>query len=148
METKEELVKRIKKYYADYFRLNIIYEQWCNKFGITDYMLFILECLYTYEGVCTQKYLTEYLGYSKQTISASLNRLEKEGIIIRNKGFHDAREKIITFTKKGKKWTKKIIGEMRDIEISAFSSMSYEEREAVTNGFHLLVSRLDDNFNK
>lgn len=143
MENKDEILQLIDQYYEDYFRFDAVYYRWAADFKIKDTTLFILERIYSAKEICTQKYLCEKLSYPKQTISAALNRLEKQGMIQRSRHSEDTRGNVISLTPKGRRFTEKAVGGMRQLEIQAYEHMTQEERETVTRGLHILADALD-----
>ena len=86
------------------------------------------------------------MSYPKQTISAALNRLEDQGIIQRVRDSEDSRGNVISLTPQGRAFAEKAVGGMRQMEISAFESMTLEERDTVTRGLHILAEALDRAF--
>ncbi|WP_018658932.1 MarR family winged helix-turn-helix transcriptional regulator [Allofustis seminis] len=141
-----EILDLINDYYDKYYRQNRLYDNWCDKFGITDHELFILERIYYNDGKCTQKDLVEYLDFTKQTVSSILTRLEKQKYILRKRSLIDCREKLIFLTDKGRKYAGNIVGEMRDLEVKAFKNMSENERITVKKGLKILIENLENSF--
>ena len=146
MENQERIIERIEQYYEDYFRFDAVYYRWAAGHNIKDTTLFILERIYSAPEKCSQKYLCDVLSYPKQTISAALNRLEDQGIIQRVRDSEDSRGNVISLTPQGRAFAEKAVGGMRQMEISAFESMTLEERDTVTRGLHILAEALDKAF--
>jgi len=133
----------IDSYYASYFQMDGIYNKWALANGIQDTTLFVLNEISKQE-FCTQRSLTDSLGYSKQTISYSLRRLEQEGIVTRQRALHDQRNNLIRLTPKGKAYADKLLSRLRSAERQAFQRLGQEGSEKVLAAFHELTSALAD----
>ena len=131
----------IARYYNIYFQMDAIYNTWASANKIMDTTLFVLNEISRQE-YCTQRSLKDQLGYSKQTISSALRRLEQDGIITRERALLDQRNNIIRLTPKGKLYADGLIGRLRDAEVRAFRSWSDEETEAILGSFAKLTDAL------
>ncbi len=132
----------IDSYYSSYFQMDGIYNQWASANKILDTTLFVLNEI-SKEEYCTQLSLKEQLGYSKQTISAALKRLEEGGIITRQRALRDQRNNVIRLTPEGKCYADKLLGRLRAAELRAFESLTEEERVWVTDAFCKLTTALE-----
>ena len=148
MDNQDKLLEQINQYYINYFRFDAVYYKWAALHEIKDTTLFILERIFYMPEGCSQKYLCETLSYPKQTISAALNRLEKAGMIFRQKEREDFRGNVIFLTDEGRKMAEKAVGGMRKAELEAFAAMSEEERATVARGLQILADRLDESFER
>ena len=83
----------IRRYYDIYFRMDALYNLWSSANRIQDTTLFVLNEISAQE-CCTQRSLASRLGYSKQTISSALRRLEQGGIISRQRDPMDQRNNL------------------------------------------------------
>ncbi len=144
----KKIQKYINSYYENYYRINYVYYEWAIENGIQDTTLFVLDQIFELQDHCTQRQVTENLGYPKQTVSFIMNKLEKQGIIYREKLPSDKRSYIVKFTKEGKKFAESILTVMRNAEIEAYQGMTEEERKMVTLGLQILADKLETSFKK
>ncbi len=138
---RKRLESYIDHYYGSYFQMDAIYNEWASANKIQDTTLFVLNEISKQE-YCNQRSLQDRLGYSKQTISSSLRRLEQDGIITRQRALHDQRNNLIRLTPEGKLYADKLLSRLRTAEMRAFSSLTAQECELVLNAFHKLTSIL------
>lgn len=148
MEETEKMLAYIDSYYDNYYRIDYVYYEWAADHGIKDTTLFVLHEIFMEKEECTQKNVTENLGYPKQTVSFVMNKLEKQGIIYREKMPHDQRNNLVKLTEKGKIFADKIIWKMKQAEIEAYQNMTEEERILVTEGLKTLANALERSFQK
>lgn len=137
----KRLSRYIDSYYSSYFQMDAIYNEWASHHKIQDTTLFVLNEISKHE-YCTQRSLHACLGYSKQTLSSSLRRLEQEGIIIRQRTVHDQRSNLIRLTPKGKIYADRLLSRLHKAEIRAFQLLSPDECEQVLSAFHKLTDAL------
>jgi MarR family 2-MHQ and catechol resistance regulon transcriptional repressor len=148
MKETDKIVEYIESYYDSYYRIDYLYYEWAADHGIQDTTMFVLHEIYMEKDECTQKQVTENLGYPKQTVSFIMNKLEQQGFITREKSPHDQRNNIVKLTESGKKYTDKLIKEMKQAEIEAYQSMTEDERIMVTEGLKTLADALEKSFRK
>lgn len=141
VQERKKLEGYIARYYDSYFHMDAVYSVWASIHKIQDTTLFILNEISS-EEYCTQRSLRDRLGYSKQTISSALRRLEQEGMITRQRALLDQRNKIIRLTPKGKHYTDTIIARLRDAEVRAFKDWTDEEAEQILQCYAKLASAL------
>ncbi len=67
----------------------------------------------------------------RQTITVVLNDLEEKKWIVRIPQSVDHRRKLIRLTKEGKAFAEKVLGEIEQIELASFSSMTSAERKTL-----------------
>jgi len=144
----EKILEYINSYYNSYYRIDSLYNEWAADHGIKDTTLFVLDEIFIEQEECTQRKVSEKLGYPKQTVSFILNKLEEQGIICREKLPHDQRNNLVRFTEDGMKYAEKILVEMKNAEIEAYQSMTDKEQMAVTAGMEILASALEKSFQK
>lgn len=144
----EKMLEYIDSYYDSYYRIDYLYYEWAADHGIQDTTMFVLNEIYMEKDECTQKQVTENLGYPKQTVSFIMNKLERQGIITREKSPHDQRNNIVKLTESGKRLADKLIKEMKQAEIEAYKNMTEEERVLVTEGLKTLADALEKSFRK
>ncbi|MCI9121857.1 MAG: MarR family transcriptional regulator [Oscillibacter sp.] len=133
----------IRRYYDIYFRMDALYNLWSSANRIQDTTLFVLNEISAQE-CCTQRSLASRLGYSKQTISSALRRLEQGGIISRQRDPMDQRNNLVRLTSRGRTYAEGLISRLRDAEVRAFQSWSDQETEQILQAFDQLTGALAD----
>lgn len=137
----DQLKDFINDYYSSYFQMDGIYNEWALANKIQDTTLFVLDEISKQEPT-SQSSLKRRLGYSKQTISSSLRRLEKEGIIVRRRSKDDQRNNLIYLTKQGKEYAQPLLARLHEAERRAFQTLGEDECRVVLDAFHRLTSAL------
>lgn len=77
------------------------YKPWFDKMGITFPQYLVLLVLWEKDNRIVGE-ITNLLGLDTNTITPLLQRMERNGLIIRTQGVSDHRQKLIALTKKGK----------------------------------------------
>jgi len=125
----------IADYYRSYFQMDSVYNDWALVNKIQDTTLFVLDELNKQQPT-SQSSLKRRLGYSKQTISSSLRRLEADGLIVRQRAEGDRRNKLIYLTPRGKEYAGALLARLHAAESRAFQTLR------VLDAFHKLTAAL------
>ena len=131
----------IADYYRSYFQMDSVYNDWALVNKIQDTTLFVLDELNKQQPT-SQSSLKRRLGYSKQTISSSLRRLEADGLIVRQRAEGDRRNKLIYLTPRGKEYAGALLARLHAAESRAFQTLGEEECRRVLDAFHKLTAAL------
>ena len=131
----------IADYYRSYFQMDSVYNDWALVNKIQDSTLFVLDELNKQQPT-SQSSLKRRLGYSKQTISSSLRRLEADGLIVRQRAEGDRRNKLIYLTPRSKEYAGALLARLHAAESRAFQTLGEEERRRVLDAFHKLTAAL------
>lgn len=142
MDEKDKIRDQVNTYYEFWFRINNIYHVWAQKHNMQQTTLFVLYIINENLPYCNQNMICDKVILPKQTVSLILSGLEKKGYILREANPKDRRNKIVKFTKQGKKYASSILEELKSLEIEAFSGIPEEKRLAVSEGFCLLSNLL------
>ncbi len=78
------------------------YTPYFKKMGITYPQYLVLLLLWEHDN-CVVSDITERLKLETNTITPLLQRMEKQGLIVRNKGLVDTRQRIVSLTPQGKR---------------------------------------------
>lgn len=121
---------RLNEYNKTWKNLNAVYSAYAKKAGISVSKFMILYSLYT-QPAATQKELCDTLGMPKQTVSAVLASLSKEGVIEISHNEGNKKSNFIALTNYGGKRVSALIEPvikaeteaLREIDDSAFASM-------------------------
>ena len=105
-----------------------IYDNAISEFGFSNGVMMIIWTLCEFKRPCTQKEICDFWHESKQTINSAVKKLLEEGIIDIAVSPENQREKLITFTEKGKFLAMRTVEKMMDAEKNAFGRLSEEEQ--------------------
>lgn len=96
----------------------------------------------------TQKQIADKLDMKKETLSVSLTRMEKSGLLIRKNDKQDHRIKKITLTQQGLETAKLCYGLIQEADQAMFTDFSQEEVERVSLLFAQMCQNLEAFKNK
>lgn len=120
--------QKIIAYVNQYCKLRDVqyaaYEMYARKHGLTAKELFVLDIIWFSPNGCLQSAVCERLSATKQTVSAIIKKLLKQGFLSLTESETDRRNKIVRFTNAGLEYTKKIIPPAAHAEIDAMSELS------------------------
>ncbi|MCM1179744.1 MAG: MarR family transcriptional regulator [Clostridium sp.] len=125
-----------------------IYHNIARSYGLTDSIYWILYILYNDDEPVSQVDLCNNWSYSKQTVNTSIAALLKKEWITLEVIPNTRNRKRIVLTKAGKQFCEKAIGETQEIEHTAFSRISGEERELFISVFHKLNQFMQEEYEK
>ncbi|ULQ60991.1 MarR family transcriptional regulator [Brucepastera parasyntrophica] len=103
-------------------RINGLYGKWAQKRKVNHYAMDILYLLLT-EGPLTQKKFREEFEIPKQSVNNVITSLKNAGYIILEASPEDRREKIILLTKKGLRYSEKLLAPLFEIEEAVIRRM-------------------------
>lgn len=119
-----------------------IYDEYAKSVGLTSASFVVLGMIYEEEN-CTQRTIAKSTYLPKQTINAIIKSFVKQGILeIPIELNSDKRNKIITFTEKGKVYAEKIISKVKDADYRALDSLGDENCEKLVNIIGLYKNNL------
>lgn len=119
-----------------------IYDEYAKSVGLTSASFVVLGMIYEEEN-CTQGTIAKSTYLPKQTINAIIKSFVKQGILeIPIELNTDKRNKIITFTEKGKVYAEKIISKVKDADYRALDSLGDENCEKLVNIIGLYKNNL------
>ena len=108
--------------------------------GITHaYTSFLME-LYQKDGL-TQSEMHKRIGIEQPTAVRTLDRMERDGFIVRERSSIDRRASFIKLTHKGKKYQKTILDCAK--ELNGFSLRGFTKKDRIL--FNQLINRLNSN---
>ncbi|MFJ1268557.1 MarR family winged helix-turn-helix transcriptional regulator [Legionella lytica] len=109
--------------------------------GLTDAYTYFLMALYQQDGL-TQSEMCKHIGIEQPTAVRTLDRMERDGLIIRTPSATDRRAIAIRLTDKGRNC--QAIIEQCAYELNQFALSGFEDDEK--HHIQLLLKRLNDNF--
>lgn len=138
MCTRNEILRERQRYYALWKESNIVYEEWAKSHGMSANSLLILEALY--DGICTQKEISQKWCIPKQTINTILKDLEAQGYLELTAMAQDKRNKQIELTSKGKLFADRIITQVQEKELYVIRQMGLERMKSMNDDLELFIS--------
>ena len=138
MCTRNEILRERQRYYALWKESNIVYEEWAKSHGMSANSLLILEALY--DGICTQKEISQKWCIPKQTINTILKDLEAQGYLELTAMAQDKRNKQIELTSKGRLFADRIITQVQEKELYVIRQMGLEHMKSMNDGLELFIS--------
>lgn len=100
-----------------------------NNFGMAKGQVMIIWTLFSLGKPCTQKEICDDWYENKQTINSAAKKLIEEGYIDIAPSPENFREKLLTFTEKGKFLAMRTVEKMLAAEKRAFARLSENEQE-------------------
>lgn len=127
LETNEDT----NAYLHIYFELNAQYEAYAKSLGLSYSTLSVLRIIFEHDGNCTQKTICEYTFLPKQTVNAVITSLLNHEAISLSELDSDRRQKVISFTDKGRAFAFKVIQKIKNAENKAMESLDESQRTAM-----------------
>ncbi|MDD4159521.1 MAG: MarR family transcriptional regulator [Synergistaceae bacterium] len=124
-------------------RYDRVYTCWAQKHGISNSAMTLIEelCMRP-EGVEPAE-AADHLGIPRQTMTATLDALEKKSLIGRFPHEKDRRRKIIRFTPEGMVSAESLVKDLHEWESKALSSLSKTELVRAYKTVKLLCAELE-----
>lgn len=110
-------------------------------YGLTDAYTYFLMALYQQDGL-TQSEMHKQIGIEQPTAVRTLDRMERDGLIIRVRSVTDRRAIEIRLTEKGRSYQKII--EQCAGKLNQFALSGFNEEEK--NSIKCLLKKLNNNF--
>lgn len=124
-------------------RYDRAYTCWAQKHGISNSAMTLIEELYMRpEGVESAE-VADYLGIPRQTMTATLDALERKSVVGRFPHEKDRRRKVIRFTPEGKIMAEKLVNDLHEWEMKALSSLKETELARAFKTVKLFCTELE-----
>ena len=91
---------------------------------------------------CDQKGLSEALGVSPATVTVSIKRMERAGLVIKSADPDDLRRNHITITDKGLHLVNDCIRAFQHVDAGTFKGFSEEERKQLESSYRSMMENL------
>ena len=138
MEQRQE--RTLREYNSLYRLSNELYHDAALAMGLSDSAFDILYCLHDLGDGCLQKDICEASYLSKQTVSTSVHKLEREGVVRleveRGRGTH------LYLTKMGRALVEERIVPFVEVEKAAFAAMTADDSDELLRLSRLYLVRL------
>lgn len=124
-------------------RYDRVYTCWAQKHGISNSAMTLIEELYMRPEGVEPAEVADYLGIPRQTMTATLDALERKSVIGRFPHEKDRRRKVIRFTTEGRDLSEKLVKDLHEWEIKALSSLSKRELTRAFKTVKLFCTELE-----
>jgi MarR family transcriptional regulator for hemolysin len=133
-------LKRLRELSDLWRRYDQVYSDWAQMHGVSTNAMTLIEEMYVRPEGVEPAEIADYLGIPRQTMTTTLDGLERRGFLGRFPHSTDRRRKVVRFTEEGSKVAEALIGELHKWELEALTSISAREGE----GAFVTVKKLCD----
>jgi len=124
-------------------RYDRVYTCWAQKHGISNSAMTLIEELYMRPEGVEPAEVADYLGIPRQTMTATLDALERKSVVGRFPHEKDRRRKVIRFTPEGKIMAEKLVNDLHEWEMKALSSLKETELARAFKTVKLFCTELE-----
>jgi DNA-binding MarR family transcriptional regulator len=128
------LIRDVNKICDDYIRNQ-------TQFNIQDSFRNLLFHLNFNDG-CTQLTLANLTHLKAPTVSVTLQKMEREGYVIRKPNKDDLRQTLVYITEKGKQYNEHVCKTIKSIDNEIFEGVSEEEQKKLSDVLQKVLSNL------
>lgn len=128
------VVRRVQQYY----------EQRLHPFGLTPSQVFVLDALWSKEGVSIRE-LGEQAALDTSTLTGILDRLEHNGLVERHQNPADRRSVLVTLTDRAREMEPQVMPVVKELDVSlrhAFSSADMSVFERLLDSFTDVLDKM------
>ena len=125
-----------------------IYHDIAQNYGLSDSVYWILYILYNSDEPVSQSDLCSNWYYSKQTVNSSISAMSQKGWVLLEVIPGTRNKKNIILTEAGREFCAKVIGETQEIEQTAFSRITAEERDLFISLFRTSNQYMREEYEK
>ena len=122
--------QKSREYCGIWQSLNLIYEDYARKAGVSYNSLYILNTIATTEG-CTQKHICEKTLLPKQTVNNVITSFYKSGYIALTELPENRRIKTIRLTEQGKAYADTLIPTIHQADRLAMQALTEAEQDTL-----------------
>ncbi len=124
-------------------RYDRAYTCWAQKHGISNSAMTLIEELYMRPEGVEPAEVADYLGIPRQTMTATLDALERKSVVGRFPHEKDRRRKVLRFTPEGKIMAEKLVNDLHEWEMKALSSLKETELARAFKTVKLFCTELE-----
>lgn len=121
-----------------------LYDEYAKSVGLTYLSLGVLTMLYETPKGCTQKAICEKTHLPKQSVNVIIRSFWEKGYVEMREQDSDRRNKTILLSASGKKYAKRIVGKLTQVEDEVISQLSYEQRQELIDLVRKLQAGLEN----
>lgn len=92
----------------------------------------------------SQKEIADEIGISPSTVTISIKRMEKAGLLQKVQDEKDLRKNLITLTKKGLEYTDRLSMISEEVDLGIFKGFTDEELETMKGYYERMISNLEE----
>lgn len=125
---------------AAWGKADALYSRWAEQNHINYFTLLALWLLYNTKGRLTQKKISQYYGWPKQTTNSVIRSLNQKGLLELLPSDTDRREKKITLTEIGRSYTEALLRPLFALEARVYDSMREERLLEMLHTLKLFIT--------
>ena len=125
-----------------YFALRRCSNSHCTPFGCNGDQFVLLKLLAD-EGGVTQQYLVDRAGYDASTTANMLKRLQSKGLVVREENPDDARAKLVSLTKDGRRLQRELWKESETLRRRVWECLPLEHRSIVADSLRRIAAEME-----
>ena len=131
-----------EKMWQVHLSISDFFSEYATSVGLTFAAFKVLGIIYKKKN-CTQKEIIQLTYLPKQTVNAIINNFNKQGIISEpTEAQNDKRNKVITFTQKGKEYAEEVISKIKKSTYRALDNIGEENRNALIESLTMFRQNL------
>lgn len=100
-----------------------LYSRWAEQHHVGYFTLLMLWLLHDTDGGLTQKRISRYYGWPKQTTNSVTRALQQQGLVALTPGETDRREKLVTLTEAGRRYAEELLQPLAALEDRVYGDM-------------------------
>lgn len=124
-------IRQHRRFMDSWYKLDRNYCRLLKKWDISINTLWVLEHLLRNPEGDEPAVLADQVNMLRQTMTVTLDQLEKRGYLCRTPHKTDRRRKIVTLTGEGRAFASEVLDEVTSFEIAAMEALSAAELEAL-----------------
>ena len=121
-------------------RADALYGRWAVQKHINYFVLLVLWVLQINSGGMTQKKISQYYGWPKQTTNSAIRTLKQEGMILLLPETADKWEKKVILSEKGEQYAKEVLTPLFRLEDRVFGNIQEERLQEMMNTIKLFIT--------
>lgn len=138
METK--IRKFANELCAVWCQADALYSKWAAKNDINYFVLLVLWALHSNGDGMTQKKISQYYGWPKQTTNSVIRSLKQEGLVVLLPAENDKREKKVILTEKGQIHAKELLTPLFSLEDRVFGNIEADRLQEMMRTLQLFIT--------
>lgn len=134
MQEQRTLREELRRCYAAWIEMDLVYEEWAKERGLSVNMVWVLHALCDEGTVHTQKEIGQQWRIPKQTVNTILKDLALRGWITAQPLPEDRRNKRIDLTPEGRCFAEGVVGALKERELYVMEQLGLAGIAALNDG--------------
>lgn len=134
MQEQRTLREELRRYYATWREMDLVYEEWAKERGLSVNMVWVLYALCEERTVHTQKEIGQRWLIPKQTVNTILKDLALRGWVTAQPLPEDRRNKRIDLTPEGRRFAEGVVGALEERELYVMGQLGLAGIAALNDG--------------